>query len=399
MGRKSRSFLRRQWPAIVLVAASLLIAAPGQAAEQESDILLDLRWRYETVDADASPDAARAATLRTRLGLEHAFSGNWSGLVEFEDVHVLGADDYNDTKNGLGQYPVVADPEDTELNRLQLSWQGGDDTATFGRQRINLGSQRFIGAVGFRQNEQTYDGLRYDMRAEASDVTFLYLARVNRIFGAHHPSRANIDLDAVVIDANWDLAPFKLGAYAHGFEFEASPGASVRNVGLRVDWKGGGWKLSGEVAQQDGWRDGLLDEAVDYRKLEVESKLDRFSWAIGQELLGSNGSSAFQTPFATLHKFNGWADQFLTTPGAGLEDTYVRVVAPLSSFKLHLQYHQFAADALDQDYGDEFDIAISRMLEQGHAEGVTVELKYAAFSGDVGYQDVSKLWLTLAKRF
>ena len=31
---------------------------------------------------------------------------------------------------------------------------------------------------------------------------------------------------------------------------------------------------------------------------------------------------ALQTPLATLHKFNGWADLFLTTPNAGLEDAY-----------------------------------------------------------------------------
>ena len=29
-----------------------------------------------------------------------------------------------------------------------------------------------------------------------------------------------------------------------------------------------------------------------------------------------------QTPLATLHKFDGWADLFLTTPNKGLQDLY-----------------------------------------------------------------------------
>jgi hypothetical protein len=31
----------------------------------------------------------------------------------------------------------------------------------------------------------------------------------------------------------------------------------------------------------------------------------------------------FTTPLATLHKFQGWADKFLTTPVNGLADLYV----------------------------------------------------------------------------
>ena len=46
---------------------------------------------------------------------------------------------------------------------------------------------------------------------------------------------------------------------------------------------------------------------------------------------GDNGSGnrAFQTPLATKHAFQGWADQFLTTPADGIEDAYLGVTAPL----------------------------------------------------------------------
>ena len=58
-------------------------------------------------------------------------------------------------------YPVVADPESYEINRLQLTNTSIiDTTITLGRQRIVLDDHRFVGNVGWRQNEQTFDALR-----------------------------------------------------------------------------------------------------------------------------------------------------------------------------------------------------------------------------------------------
>ena len=43
-------------------------------------------------------------------------------------------------------------------------------------------------------------------------------------------------------------------------------------------------------------------------------------------MLGSDGGvAAFQTPLATLHAFNGWADLFLTTPARGLRAWWASV--------------------------------------------------------------------------
>ena len=33
----------------------------------------------------------------------------------------------------------------------------------------------------------------------------------------------------------------------------------------------------------------------------------------------------FTTPLATLHKFQGFADKFLTTPANGIRDTYIEL--------------------------------------------------------------------------
>jgi hypothetical protein len=49
--------------------------------------------------------------------------------------------------------------------------------------------------------------------------------------------------------------------------------------------------------------------------IEVGTTVASVNVKVGYELLGSdNGEYGFATPLATLHKFNGWADQFLGTP-------------------------------------------------------------------------------------
>ena len=102
-------------------------------------------------------------TLRARLGFETGKAWNTSLLVEGEAVMPL-QDDYR---------PDPAVPTDDrrirwspirkayEINRLQLTNTSlPGTTLTLGRQRIILDDQRFVGNVGWRQNEQTFDALR-----------------------------------------------------------------------------------------------------------------------------------------------------------------------------------------------------------------------------------------------
>src|SRR5690606_27715787 len=137
----------------------LLAAGPASANDIPGDLIFDARLRYESVDQDGLPENANALTLRTRLGYE---TPDWHGLkllVEGENVTAL-VEDYNSSTNGKLRYPVVPDPETTELNRLQISFTGDKGEAVVGRQRIILVNARFVGNVGFRQNEQTFDAVK-----------------------------------------------------------------------------------------------------------------------------------------------------------------------------------------------------------------------------------------------
>ena len=68
--------------------------------------------------------------------------------------------DYNSTRNGKTEYSIIADPYENELDQLWISYAGIPDTVIKGgRQVIQLDDQRFIGNVGWRQLQQTFDSV------------------------------------------------------------------------------------------------------------------------------------------------------------------------------------------------------------------------------------------------
>jgi len=176
----------RRVSAFGLLAASVMsLAAPVLAdnhddlatAIMSGDASLNLRYRYEYVDQDSFSEDANASTLRMRLNYATGSWRDWSGFLEFDQVLEVLLDDYNSgqgTSTGdRGQYPVVADPNGSDLNQLYLQYAPNDDWRTrVGRQRILLDDQRYVGGVGWRQNEQTYEACRCSTKASRTPRSF-----------------------------------------------------------------------------------------------------------------------------------------------------------------------------------------------------------------------------------
>ena len=110
--------------------------------------------------------------------------------------------------------------------------------------------------------------------------------------------------------------------------------------------------------------------------------------------VASSGES-FQTPLATLHKFNGWADVFLVTPPGGLEDLYIQGTAKALGGKFSLIYHDFSAQTGGSDYGNELDFVASWSFMKNYS----VLAKFALFDGDSSIPDINKFWLMLSANF
>jgi hypothetical protein len=393
-----------------LSVLSLAFAAAPQLAvaadATQGDVILDARLRYESVAQDGFGKDAHALTLRTRLGYE---TPAWQGLrllAEGENVTAL-VDGYNSTTNGKTTYPSVADPETTELNRLQVSYTGKAGDGVVGRQRIVLGNARFIGNSGFRQTEQTFDAVKIGLRPTADlALTYAYVDRVHRVFTAKSIQGDWVS-DSHLLQAEAKTPLGQVTGYGYLLDFENAPTQSSATWGLRL---AGSHRLNhrlnatyeAEFARQSDYRNSPTPFDLDYLDLGVGLTSRARSASLGFERLDGNGRRGFQTPLATLHAFQGWADVFLTTPVRGVRDLNLRASTSFKPqgwpgpMKLQAAIHDFADADGGQDYGREIDALVSLPL----TPHLTAELKAAAFDGaTAAFADRTKIWLTFEARY
>lgn len=396
---------------IALAAAALgLVSFASGAGAQPLEPIADARLRLELVDQDGLAEDAEALTLRLRAGAQWR-SGDWSILGEAEGVAAL-SEHYDSGLNGKTQYPVVADPENIELNRLQLQYRGlPKSTITLGRQRINLEDQRFVGAVGWRQNEQTFDAVRLeygDPKGFRADLAFSWSARTiwgidgtrarqqaiggtNVFATVSHPTRLGA-LSAFAFLVDQDEAAvqgYRLSSQTYGLRLAGSrPVSKAARISYVLSF-----------ARQSDFHRNPNNYSADYWLAELGAELGGLKLGLGHERLGADEGVAltsFQTPLATLHKFQGWADKFLTTPPNGMRDWYGSAgygwkgVLGLDAVNAIVVYHDFRSDRLGQHYGHEWDAQLS--AKKGRW---TATAKLADYDADEFATDTAKFWLQL----
>ena len=369
-------------------------------ALREGSFSASARYRYEWVDQDGLPERAQASTLRNRLGWHSGSQWGWSAEVEVDAVFVLGAERFNSTENGRSEYPVVADPEGLDLNRAVLRHRRDGTTISIGRQRLNHSDQRFIGGVAWRQNEQTYDGARVQIQlSESLSLDGGWFRQVNRIFGPDsgaQPARWYGDL--ALISAKLSLQPehqIEAFFFQAAFDEDNGPANSNATAGLRYTGSFGSLGIDASLAQQRDAGDNPIDYSALYSSLRLDWTPGPLTLSVGREELGSDGGNAgFRTPLATLHKFQGFADKFLGTPNAGVEDRYVGVRGNLGPVAVSLTQHWFDASDGNADYGTETNATANWKISKRY----NVAAKLADYSSDGFATDTQKLMLTFVAR-
>ncbi len=384
------------------LAAALALAVSGtvQAADSITEALvggkpvLDMRLRYENVDQDGIANDADALTLRTRLGYG---TGEYMGVSlfgEFEDTTPVTDDDYNSGRNGKTTYPVVADPDVTAVNQAFIQYTGLSDTRLrYGLQRVILDNARFVGNVGWRQNEQTFQGFTL-VNTSLPDTTIVY----GYVTEVHTITETRIDTRSHLVNVSYAGLPFgKLTGY--GYFLDLRGPASNKTLGVRFagkqDMDGFSLLYALEYAKQTDYKsgDGRID--ADYTLIELGGSMQGITAKVGYEVLGADNYSGFETPLATKHAFNGWADKFLGTPTDGLEDLYVSVGGKLAGVKLLAVYHDFSSDRGSTDYGTEWDLLAVKKFGKHYSLGV----KYANYNADQFATDTTKFWLWAGVKF
>lgn len=371
----------------------------------QGDLGVDFRYRYEYVDEDSFEDEAKASTLRSRITFESAQYAGFSFLTQFANVAYIGPDDFNSTENGKTQYPVVPDPKGTEVNQAWLKYARNNLSGKFGRQRVVLDDQRFVGDVGWRQNDQTFDGLRSQWLSDFGlSLDYAYIYRVNRIFGQNNrdaqPAEWRGDNHFVHLQYKF-LENHSIVGFAYLLDIDDrtgwSPNKSVNNstdsYGVRYTGVFGAFSVNASYAYQTDGGDSYLDYDADYYAVEGAAAFFGVKATLGYEVLGSDNGVGFKTPLATLHKFQGWADKFLVTPADGIEDLYLGVAGSLGPVKLAAIWHDFQAEKGSQDFGSELDLAATWPVN----ETWSLQLKYANFfaNNSAPLEDTQKVWLSV----
>jgi len=342
----------RRIPGSLFVLFLLVTAIAARAEEapsftlgealRNSRLIADFRLRFEQVDDDAFTRPAAATTLRSAVGFETGEFRGWQVRLELEDVSVVGADEYanggfGSANNGVLGRPLIGDPDGTAIHRAFVRWQGHGITVQAGRDELLFGDQRFVGNVGWRQHGQSFDGL--SVRAP--------------------------------LGAQWKLSYAFL--------------ESVQRINRATD------ELSGHLLALEGDLGGAGKLLLHAERLDYESPARR-ALSAPQVRLESARKGQFNTPLATLHKFNGWADRFTATPIDGLDDRYLQLDGQRGAWSWTLAAHDFAAGTGGASYGRELDL----QLLWRPKSGLTFGAKSARYDARRYGAETTKLWVWTA---
>jgi hypothetical protein len=389
--------------------------------------LLEIRAREETVDQTKTAvltETAQALTVRTRAGWETAAWHSLQGLVEVANVSHLGAEHFavnvpgsaTPPLNGADKvkYPLVNDPSVTELNRLQLTWTPNAALqVTAGRQRVLIDDQRFIGNVGWRQDEQTFDAVRADFKWGQIKGVYAYVTHVNRVLGDQRDWHS----DSHLANLAWSPAElFRLEGFVYALDFRNSAANSSVTEGLRASGKARAgvyqFAYDATLARQGDYRANTPAYRLGYWQAAASATRDVYNVRADYEVLEGNGTRGFTTPLATTHGFQGWADAWVQPLGGnkgfvdGLKDFNLAFDAkpkaafgPFTKPDFFVRYHEFWDQRTGARLAHEWDAQVQAAL----TGKLTAALKYADFQRETQVPagtaappaSRTKVWLTL----
>jgi hypothetical protein len=415
---------------VSVAGSSAFAVSPTQAIEDalnfyhygnKGAVKIDLNYRWENVDQDngsapntptaRQPRTANANTARLRAGLLSPTVFDFQAYAEYEG-NLAMQEDYNSQRNNNTAYSIIADPQQSELNQLWLSYKGIPDTIIKGgRQRIKLDDDRFIGNVGWRQMEQTYDSVlltHQNQQIFGLTINAGYIGSVQTFTGTTEK------VEAPILNVNYKMSDYgNLIGYGYWLDYTESNETLTREksnqtYGIRATCC---TKLGDSIKIND--KLGLLYTAEwshqsDYGHGRVKYEAERFNFMGGlqaynvtlqgavEQLNGSGVNRHFDTPLGTNHAFQGWADIFLITPDNGIRDVFATMIVSLDRGNLILtgMYHDFMDDTGKKEYGKEWDFQAVKKFGKHY----TLLAKYAYYNADNGLStavntDTQKIWL------
>jgi len=426
--------------AIIGSASSLSASEDGVNIFNDIKVKGEIRPRYEYANVDkATSTSANAFTSRLHLTVTSGLLSveGLSATVGVQSVNNFGYTNYNlpgsnaNTDSDGLPYDVINDPNVAMLSEASLDYTTGGTTLHAGRSQVNLDNQRFIGTVGWRQLERSYDTV-YAANNSIEGLSLLgaYVYGFAGVGGVTTTESNSVLLnvkykvaDALVITA-YDYmlnSPTKTGPYAGNDTIGLSLTGKV-DLGAKITYRAE-YAIQNDATMDFRKTDATADNFkadANYFNLDLAANFSGFIAGLNYEHFSgseSAGTTTFNPALGTNHKFNGWADIFFVGnagPDGGLNDANLRLGYKTKGFgKLLAVYHNFQADedmaivgatGTTTNLGSEIDVVYANKIPG--VNGLTGLVKYASYSagGDETTfkntnQDKQVAWLQLDYKF
>ncbi len=391
--------------ALILLLLPFLLLVTDTAAQNLDRFTFggEIRQRSELDNRFTDQETSFFHLLRTRFNARVEATPDIDVFVQVQDSRLLGE---GDPQRGRG----TLDPEAGTIGLHQAYFQINNlfDVPLrlrVGRQQLILGNERLVGAVNWSNVGRTFDAGRLTYQGDLVEID-AFAARLADTFGQSDDSenffglyttwaladRHELEVFTLVENDTEDvqMSPGTTanrlirftpgatlrgaeGAFSYEFEFALQRGRAA--IPLRV---------SREALEGNFQSARLAYRAHAESNLTIEAGFTRLSG-------GDSGDefSAFNTLFATNHKFYGFMDYFPALfTGRGLQNAFVVLSQNVSErVNLRLAAHNFRTDGetlFSNDFG------IDPPLETGQALGQEIDLTVsyrahdnATFSGGI----------------
>ena len=298
-----------------LLLGLLMAGLPPGMAGQEISVSGQIRPRVETHTAPVRP-SYELTTMRLRIRVEARPEPPVRIVAEFQDVRTWGEE-----QSTLADYS--ADNLDLHQGFFDVTLNG-QWSARIGRQEIAFAGERLIGAVGWAQQGRSFDAVRTTLRTPALTID-VFGAQLTEGAGDRVGDSSLLGVYAVASGGSHNLDTF-------GFLSRSRPADTHQwTSGLRTHGRLGSLAYRVEGAAQLGQRSGRRVRAwmfgirLGHALPQPFGNLSLWYDHLSGDAVPSDGTiRAFETLFATNHKFYGFADLFLNIPrdtgGRGLRD-------------------------------------------------------------------------------
>ncbi|UCC84763.1 MAG: alginate export family protein [Gemmatimonadota bacterium] len=365
---------RRLRAFVVAFPAACLFLIAGSALAQDPEFPAfrfdgQFRLRGEADGRTAGVDPDAATLSRIRGGVEISLLDWVRVYAQLQDARAWGTEDNTLTDASAEQFDLHQGYAD--LGRTN------NFTARLGRQSMGLADERLVGAVEWTNTGRSFDGVR--MFGEYKGVTWtafwMNVAERDELLSVGpHPQLNQGDNDD-----GWFIGGFatrKFGDVTSEltvlFDRDAITDESY-TLNLRAHGRTGSVLYEGAAAYQGGpGRSAYFASAkagVAIGRGTVAAQLDYLS---GDNDTADTETKAFNTLYATNHKFYGYMDYFLDIPGrldqAGLIDAFLRGTLTTSeTTNVRLDLHRFLTAQKRNDergLGTELDLVGRWRIEQ-----------------------------------